>query len=248
MARRLKTRNINGLKVFFRQAEEFERIYQGIFINQEYTFQTSSKTPFIIDGGSHIGLSVLYFKTVYPQVSILAFEPDPDNFSILNQNVEANHLSDITLVNAALSDRNTITTLYGPGGENPWTWANTIIDNTYGEYSDPAKAKTKTVRLSPYITKNVDMLKLDIEGAEQNVLQEIEPKLKFVRNIAMEYHVTKTTRNINSLAVIKSILQRQNFKVRVVYENLRNNLQSDIEQDPFLNNTQLEVALVYASR
>ena len=52
-------------------------LYEDIFINRVYEFEASRPDPRIIDCGSNIGMSVLYFKHVYPEARIVGFEPDP---------------------------------------------------------------------------------------------------------------------------------------------------------------------------
>lgn len=63
----VKTEERYGFKISFINKEEFELIYKDIFESGEYNFQTNNPKPFILDCGSHIGLSVLYFKKLYPQ-------------------------------------------------------------------------------------------------------------------------------------------------------------------------------------
>ncbi|HJS54352.1 MAG TPA: hypothetical protein VJ765_07410, partial [Chitinophagaceae bacterium] len=51
--------------------------YEEIFKRENYKVAFSNNKPFIIDCGSSIRLSIIYFKTSYPQSKIIAFEPDP---------------------------------------------------------------------------------------------------------------------------------------------------------------------------
>ena len=48
-----------------------------------YRFVTTKEAPVILDCGANIGLSVIYFKQLYPNSKITAFEPDPDVFKVL---------------------------------------------------------------------------------------------------------------------------------------------------------------------
>ena len=78
-----------------------------IWHNQSYFFECRTKRPFIIDCGSNIGLSVLYFKQLFPNSNILAFEPDPILCKYLNQNVRANGLTEIEILPKAVWSSNT---------------------------------------------------------------------------------------------------------------------------------------------
>jgi len=66
----------------------FVLMYRDIFEQHSYRFRTNEQKPYIIDGGANVGLSVLYFKELYPRSQIVAFEPDDDIFSVLERNIE----------------------------------------------------------------------------------------------------------------------------------------------------------------
>ena len=68
----------------------------------------------------------------------------------------------------------------------------------------------EVVRLSDYIDKTVAFLKIDIEGSELEVLQEIEPKLQYVERIFIEYHSFE--KGQQSLDVILNILSLHHLR------------------------------------
>lgn len=219
---KLKSKRINSFQVFYRNDDEFKRIYKEMFINQEYKFSSETKNPFIIDCGSHIGLSILYFKSIYPDSGIIGFEPNPENFQILQKNIKENKLSNVEIFNYALSNKEGKTNLHVSFNENnPWTWGDTIVYNMWGDRGNDKKISIKTVKLSKCINKPVDLIKIDIEGYEQKVLEEIENKLHFIKEIVMEYHGTKTGIKVNDYSVIKRILERNDFKVKTTDKDLR---------------------------
>lgn len=219
---KLKSKKINSFNVFYRNEDEFRRIYKEIFINQEYKFSSKTKKPFIVDCGSHIGLSILYFKSIYPDSEIFGFEPNPENFQILQKNIKENRLSDVKVFNYALSDKEGVIDLHVSFNENdPWTWGDTIIYDMWGDKDNDKKVSVKTVKLSKYINKLVDLLKIDIEGSEQKVLEEIENKLHFVNVIVMEYHGTKTGIKVNDYSIIKRILEKNRFNIKTTDKDLR---------------------------
>lgn len=220
--KKLKSKKISSFKVFYRNEDEFKRIYKEIFINWEYKFSATTKNPFILDCGSHIGLSILYFKSIYPDSEIIGFEPNPENFQILQKNIKENKLSDTKVFNWALSDKEGSTDLYVSFEKNgPWTWGDTIIYNMWGDENNDKKVSVKTVKLSKYINKPVDFIKIDIEGSEQNVLEEIENKLHLIKEVAMEYHGTKTGIKINDYSVIKHIFEKNGFSIKTTDKKLK---------------------------
>jgi len=67
-----------------------------IFTSDLYYFETENSTPFIIDAGAHIGLVTLYFKKNYPDSEIIAIEPNPESFEILENNMYENQIDGIS--------------------------------------------------------------------------------------------------------------------------------------------------------
>jgi FkbM family methyltransferase len=58
----------------------------------------------ILDCGANIGMATLFFKWLYPNARIDAFEPDPKTFQLLENNVKQNHLTNVATHNCALWD------------------------------------------------------------------------------------------------------------------------------------------------
>lgn len=205
---------IGKLKVYHRNQEEFGRLVDEVFVRKEYEFTASHKKPRIIDCGSHIGMSILYFKSIYPEAEIIGFEPNPDNFKILKKNLAINNITGVRLINAALSDKNGKDTLKTSKDElNPWTWGDTIIDNMRGDDSIHRKVEINTAKLSEYINNPVDFLKIDVEGSEQRILEEIGDKMHLIDQIDLEFHDTPTGRHVNNFESVMSLLTEHGFDV-----------------------------------
>src|SRR5512134_1625936 len=77
-------------------------LYKDLIVNQIYRFEALRPDPCILDCGSNIGLSILYFKRLYPKARIIGFEPDPAVLHYLQDNVSANGLTDVKVVQAAV--------------------------------------------------------------------------------------------------------------------------------------------------
>jgi FkbM family methyltransferase len=160
-------------------------MFEEIFLRRHYFFQSSNTRPLIIDVGSNIGLSVLYFKSLFPDARVVAFEPDPDAFRLLEANAKANHLRDVELVNKAAYDGADSIELFGAHGVPGSPQASTS--------SRRAGGRSRTVpaaRLSQHLSEPVDFLKLDVEGAERVIIDDLDRSGKFalVRQMAIEYH------------------------------------------------------------
>jgi FkbM family methyltransferase len=158
-------------------------LYEDIFINHVYDFPPQRLDPRILDCGSNIGMSVLYFKHRYPQARIVGFEPDPTIMTFLRENLERNGLTDVEIVNAALAAQPGTITLHSDGGPATHMEGYTPEDvpnwNTF---------EVPCVRLSEYLNEPVDFMKMNIAGAEYEVLSECEPHLGQIREMSIEYH------------------------------------------------------------
>ena len=186
----------HGLTFHHRNEPEFELVAREIFEGGEYGFACDRADPLILDCGSHIGLSVAWFKQRYPGARIVAFEPDPQSFRLLQGNVAANGFDNVELVNLAVSSRHGTARFYGEFDvADRWILVN-------------------TVPLADYITGPVDYLKLDIEGMETEVLQSIEPRLHLVGAIGLEFHGTGPAAAADEERVLR-LLERSGFQVTI---------------------------------
>lgn len=170
--------DILGKPMVIPDAASFLYMKDEIFSKEIYKFFSDKKDPLIIDCGANIGMSVLYFKKIFPQARIIAFEPDPKIFSILKKNTENFGYSDIKLYNNALWDSEKELDFSSEGAD-----AGRISTE-----NEKNIIKIKTLKLSDFLKEKVDLLKIDIEGAEYTVLKECSAGLKNVDKMFLEYH------------------------------------------------------------
>ncbi|MFU8797318.1 MAG: FkbM family methyltransferase [Gammaproteobacteria bacterium] len=212
--------------VYHRTHKEFNDLLQDID-ESKYQPINADKTPFIIDAGAHIGMSMLYFKWCFPEARILCFEPSPETFLILQKNIRMNKLKGVTAIQAALSDKNGSCTLYGRMGWEESDTRGNSISPEWGAWQSKQFCQVKTVKLSSYITETVDFLKLDVEGAEMLVLNDIADKLSLVKQLFVETHITRHSNF--SLMDIKSLLtsfevchEKTNYLYNYVPDDIKN--------------------------
>lgn len=176
--------------------------YKDEFINRIYHFNAQRPDPLIIDGGSNMGMSILAFKRVYPQARIIGFEPDPAIFRLVTANLSRNKISDVQLVNAGLAaeDGETCFTPDGQAG---------------GQLTNTGQVRVRMERLSKYLTDPVDFLKLNIEGAELDVLTEAAQAgcLRNIRELVLEYH--GWPKQEQRLGSILNLLDKQGYRYLV---------------------------------
>jgi len=195
------TIQIDGRPFTYHDAASFYTTWQEIFENELYKFNSKTAQPFILDCGANMGLSVLYFAKNYPGAHIIAFEPDQEIFKVLEGNVASFSLSNVSLVNKAVWESETTLTFYTDNG---------MAGSVENIYRNQSPQHVATVRLSQYLNKKVDLLKMDIEGAEYTVLKDCISQLKNVEHIFVEYH--SFTEKEQHLEEILLILKNAGFR------------------------------------
>ena len=171
----------NSHTISFNSPFWFLHSVDEIFVNEVYKFLPDKDQPVIIDCGANIGLSILYFKKISKNSKIIAFEADPLVFKQLENNVSEYNYKNIELINAAV-----------------WTCESTIVFTTEGSVGGKINndqneientVEVPSIRLRDYLTSEIDFLKIDIEGAEYEVLKDCADMLFNVKTLFIEYHV-----------------------------------------------------------
>jgi len=177
---RYKALKINFLQFIFKVPDALSFIWQfkEIFVEEYYRFETNSTEPVIYDCGANVGTSCAFFKWIYPHSRIVAFEPNPKIVDILKTNIKNNSLSDIEVINKAVWTDNKGIDL---GIEDADASSIFLKKNIM---------KVDSVKLKDLLDNEeiVDMLKIDIEGAEVTVLKDCRESLTNVRNLFVEFH------------------------------------------------------------
>jgi FkbM family methyltransferase len=178
--------------------------YCQIFQNNAFLFQPDSARPRIIDCGANVGVFTLYFARRFPEARITAFEPDPRVFDVLAKNVaRCCARSHIVLEQAAVTDCTDPFVSFCPDHCD----AGRIIESFQSE----ASIQVKAVRLRDYLSERCDLLKLDIEGAEVDVLNDCANCLGMVQRIFVEFH--SFIRHPQRLDEMIGVLSRAGFRL-----------------------------------
>lgn len=182
----LNTRAIFGLQISFTNYGQLLDMFEEIFILKAYKPISLENPGLILDCGANIGISVLYFKLMYPASRIIAFEPHLPTFNLLRRNIANNGLTGIEIRQRALSDHEGVMTLYGDSRLT----LNMSLDKEYAAYEKTFEQETHTERLSHFVTQPIFLAKLDVEGSELMIIEDLmaTEKLRDVQNLIIEYH------------------------------------------------------------
>ena len=152
--------------------------FKEIFVEEAYFFTSPYAQPVILDCGANVGTSCAYFKRLFPQAHVVAYEADPAIARYLTQNLADNHLTGVEVVAKAV-----------------WTDDVGVALGEQGADSASVRAVSPTTRVPSLRLRDelhrhprVDLLKMDIEGAETAVLRDCADALTHVQHLFVEYH------------------------------------------------------------
>jgi FkbM family methyltransferase len=213
-ARRTRGHDVNLLnyRVSYLAEGSYQLLLREIFFREEYKFEAETDAPVILDCGANIGMATLFFKRIYPKACISSFEADPATASVLRQNVEQNHLQDVMVHNLMLCNTE---------GDHPfYTGADEAgilsMSANPNRTSNHREIIVKAGKLSSYINGPIDFLKLDVEGAEWDVMTDLKSsgKLSLIRSMVIEYH-HKIGGQASCLARFLGLLEEEGFEYQI---------------------------------
>ncbi len=193
-----KVKNVNGkpLQVVMRgQHSSDVQVMDQVFAGREYApliEEVNKKGQlnsirFIIDAGCNVGYATAYFKVYFPEASVIAIEPDPNNYKQSGKNFSLNRLHNITLLEGGVWPRDAWLELKNDlGDRKEWSCYVTESKTPTGlkGFSFESILKESSFDI-------IDILKIDIEGAEkelfeqENIIKSVLAKTKF---LAIEIH------------------------------------------------------------
>lgn len=181
----------------FREPSDVPTFWQ-VFFAQIY--QVGPADRLIIDAGANIGAFTLYALLHAPHAHVVAIEPAPDTAERLRAAVQAHGFADrCTILQAALAAEAGTTTIQ-------------LSPNSQVRVTGRGGVSVPTVTLDGLIATygSVDLLKLDIEGAEYEALPVASAAtLRRIQRIEMEYHPD------GDPEVLFRLLAQQGFAVRL---------------------------------
>lgn len=170
-----------------------------IFEDEALYFKTDNNKPIIIDCGANVGIAVAYFKSIYANSNIICFEPDAKVFNQLKQNIIHNNWQNVTSHQAAVYIADTEMMFAANGADG-------------GALHTDGTVKVKAIDLNHFLNdyNHIDFLKMDIEGAETEVINHIQDQLHKVKQLFIEYH--SLTAKPQMLHQLLAILQKHGYR------------------------------------
>lgn len=208
----LSTKRFFGFEIAkdFNDKAHLKNVFLEVFYRGSYYFKTEKENPIIIDAGANVGITTLYYHWLYPKSEIHSFEPN-SNYLTATLHDSLPLWAQVKIIPCALSNSNGKITFYENGAVG--------VSSIYG-VAESQKRLVQCIKLSDYIKMNIsnriDMLKMDIEGAEYNVLVDLHQSkvIQRVDKIVMEYH-HKLFKQKSRLATVLYILEQNGFEYQI---------------------------------
>lgn len=184
------------LKMLLRKTGADDIIYRDIILRNggDYGFITGLAGHIgldirtIIDAGANIGTATGYLKSMYPQAKVVCIEPEPGNYALLEKNMALNGFDDVVLCqNAFWINNDELHIGVGVRGELAKELSFAIVDDS----EVAVKGLTFKDCLALLGAEKVDLLKMDIEGAEAAFINDragFDYMIAHTRLLAIELH------------------------------------------------------------
>lgn len=164
--------------------------FDEVFLREVYRLdgRISSNSPVIIDIGANVGYFSLYAYKEFSKAKIVAFEPFPPNFELLEDHKQRNKLNDLTLDKRAVSGTDSMLKInYNP--DVSFSVGASMVEREGSSSTLEIPAITLNELFSEYDVKHCDLLKIDCEGAEYSILFNSSNEVfQRVDNIVIEMH------------------------------------------------------------
>jgi FkbM family methyltransferase len=186
----------------------------------------------VVDVGAHIGrYTIIASKRVGANGKVIAIEAHPGNYEMLNRNIKLNGLTNVTTLNYAVYSKESKIKLYVPDEEFGYTMHHSIMFSYLSpKYSLKGKENEKFIEVNANtldnllqkngISREVNWIKIDVEGAEFEVLKGATEILSNSKDICLliEVHNPYDT---NHYKQIIDFLKHYNFKIQFekIYDN-----------------------------
>jgi FkbM family methyltransferase len=186
-------------------------IISEVWVNKVYTPRgfAINDGDTVLDIGAHAGVFSIFAAKAAKNVKVYSFEPLPETFGLLRENISMNGITSVVAINKAVSDtsgqRELFVSSVSPG-----------CNSLYIGEGLP-KITVPTISLAEFLAQNsintIDFLKMDCEGAEYEIFFNCPANVfKKIRKISMEYHNLDDKRN--SQALVK-LLEKNGYTVRI---------------------------------
>jgi FkbM family methyltransferase len=160
-------------------------VFREILLYSEMGFPVAEPPQRVLDAGANIGLSTLAFVQRFPEAEVIAIEPEAGNFELLTRNLAS--YPNVTCVHGALWTRPGVVFI---DNEDAANWSFTVSDRQPSVLDPTHSIRAYTVNELMQLQDwdSIDLLKMDIEGAEKDIFDGDGSWLDKVKILVVETH------------------------------------------------------------
>ncbi|HNX11124.1 MAG TPA: FkbM family methyltransferase [bacterium] len=196
-----------------------QSVIKEIFFWREYRAaeELITQSRSIVDAGAHIGAWSAYAALLSPKAKVYALEPEKGNLSQLKETIKKNKLKTVKIIDQALA---------GQTGPRKLQIASDSINHTLLPLDSQEPGKTvSAISLADFLSKTkikeIDFLKMDIEGGEYELLDAWQAAdFSKIKNIILEYHKIEN----RDFKELESRLRENGFSVQIFPSRFDKNL------------------------
>lgn len=214
------------LKALIRNDASDAAVFHQIFGMGEYQCLVSLVKSFpglkiksIIDAGANVGFTSIFLATNFPEARIVGIEPDAENFKMLEQNVAANVSVPYVLLKKALW-KNSGTVAMSDSFRDHREWSRQVVETT--ATASKTSAQLEGIPLNELFqivgTGLIDILKIDIEGAEKEVFSDYDGSVEVLKNV--KFLIIELHDEVNFQREFEKMLTQAGFHFTYVGESL----------------------------
>jgi FkbM family methyltransferase len=170
-------------------------LFEEILMDHEYEFVFDHSPSVIVDAGANIGLTSVFFANRFPQARVISIEPEAANYQMLLRNT-ANYRN-IVAVQAALWREDMPLKMHDPG-DGDWGFQTRPLDGSHAS-APTVPGMTIASLMRRFDIDHIDVLKIDIEGAEKEVFETSGDWIDKVGTVIVELH-DRTTQGCSRAA------------------------------------------------
>ncbi|WP_165825451.1 FkbM family methyltransferase [Pedobacter yonginense] len=202
--------DFEGISSFIRKNSSDGYVFKQIFLDQEYAplvkllKKNNIKVNTIIDCGANVGYTTTYLKNAFPAAKIYCVEPDVENLACAAKNTELNALHATTLINKGIWGKNAFLKITKDFRDGE-SWSLALVEVALEKDAD-VYAITIAQLMKEYQITEIDVLKIDIEGAERYLFEDEADASFFLSKtkcIAIEIHDEFNSREMIMITLVK---------------------------------------------
>jgi FkbM family methyltransferase len=194
--------------VYCRQGTSDFQVFIQIFVEREYScVDDLREIRTIIDCGANVGYSTAYFLTRFPRAKIVSVEPDPENFGMLRRNVQP-YGERVQPVSSGVWSHPATLRMSDKPYRDGQAWSQQVCECGPNESGFQAVDMNQLIAMSD--APRIDLLKMDIEGAEAVVFSKnVDSWLDRIETLVIELH--EDSMFGNGRQVVKRVMAERGF-------------------------------------